>query len=386
MLSFWSVQCFLWLLAREGRDVMKMRVLFIMAELTHSGAETMLRAIGSDLRARGVTAHILSTGENGEGAFSGQLRAAGYGVHHIAFRRHIGFFAEVWRLFRSQRYDVVHVHCERANFWLQLLAIFNGAQVFRSVHGVFHFDGGLRLRRSWQRWLSCRMGVVFTAPSSAVTDNERRRFGNDCLRLSNWIDLARFPIVAADRRDAVRRELGLTADEFVLLSVGSCHAVKNHGAVIEAMASLPDHVVYLHAGSGPLAAAEIEHAEMMGISDRVRWLGRVDDVSVLFPAVDVFVMPSTHEGLGLAAVEAMASGIACVLSRVDGLSELEPFFRAGAWCDTSAPSIAGAIIEVMAMDPETLHRQAAETAVHVRRVYGHEAGLEALLSLYGEGE
>ena len=345
----------------------------------------MLRAIGSDLRTRGINAHILSTGENGEGKFSGQLRAAGYGVHHIRFRRQIGFFAEVWRLFRSQRYDVVHVHCERANFWLQLLAVLSGAQVFRSVHGIFHFDDGLRWRRFLQRWLSRRMGVVFTAPSAAVIANERRRFGNKCLRLNNWIDLARFPIVAVDRRDAVRRKLGLADDEFVILSVGSCHAVKNHMAVIEAVANLPDHVVYLHAGSGPLAAAELAQAERFGITDRVRWLGQVDGVSELFPAVDVFVMASTHEGLGMAAVEAMASGIPCVLSRVDGLSELEPFFRAGAWCDVRPSSIARAIGEVMAMDPEVLRRQALETAPHIRESYGHDAGLEALLSLYGAG-
>lgn len=361
---------------------MSYRVLFVMAELTHSGAETMLCAIGTGLRSQGVEAHVLSTGERQEGVFADRLRAAGYVVHHVPFRRRPGYLLDVWRLLCQGRFGIVHIHCERGSFWLGLLAALVGARVFRSVHGIFHFHGGLRWRRSLQRWLSRRMGVVFTAPSAAVADNESRRFGNPCRRLNNWIDTDRFTVASAQERRVARERLGLAEDRFVLLSVGSCQAVKNHAAIIEAVALMPDRVVYLHAGDGPLAQDEIALAERLGVGERVRRLGLVDDVPGLLAAADVFVMPSSFEALGLAAAEALASGVPCVLGRTDGLREVASCSGMVEWCDPSPASIAAASTALMGQIDAALPRGA--TADAIRAAYGHEAGLGALLALYGE--
>ncbi|BAE50248.1 Glycosyltransferase [Paramagnetospirillum magneticum AMB-1] len=342
-----------------------------------------MRAIGPEWAGRGWSAHILATGEEDEGPFADEMRAAGYVVHHVPFRRHPGFFLDVWRFFRTQRFDVIHIHCERANFWFGLLATLAGAKVFRTVNNIFRFEGGLRLRRRVQRWLSWRLGVVCTAPGPDVIAHEMWRFGNPCRQTPYWIDERRFPLVDEAGRAAARAALGCAAGQFVLVSAGRCHDIKNHAAIIRALPLLPDNVIYLHAGGGPLEAEEWALAQRLGLDARVRMLGVVDGIHTVLAAADAFVMPSITEGLGLAAVEAQVMGIPCVLSRVEGLSELAPHSRAGEWCGLDAESIAAAVIRLRQKDLGEVRRLALLDAEDARRIYGRMNGFEGLLTLYG---
>lgn len=356
--------------------------LSIMARLTHSGVETMLRAGGPIWRERGWVPHILSTGDEDEGPFAQTLRESGYVVHHVAFRRHVGFFLDIWRFLAKHRFDVVHIHCERANVWLGLLSVLSGARTYRMVNSIFAFTGELRLRRWFQRLLLRKIGVTFTAPTPDVIEHERWRFANPCRLLPNWIDDVRFPLVTPEMRRQARGTLGVSPDQFVLFSAGRCQPIKNHGAIIEAMALLPDTALYLHAGEGPLEAEEMALAERLGVSARIRFLGVVDAMSTVLAATDVFVMPSLAEGLGLAAVEALASGIPCVLSRVDGLSELMSVSRAGRWCGPDGASVAAAVREVMESDPDQRRSQARLDAEEALRLYSCRQGMDKLFSLY----
>lgn len=385
-MKFLMVQRFPGQIAAKG-VFMKKSVLLVMARLTHSGVETMWRAVGPDWRERGWQAHILSTGDDDEGPFADALRASGYHVHHIPFRRHglfavVGFFWAVWRLLRRHRFGVVYVCCERANLWFGLLAALSGARLIRTVHNVFAFTGGLRLRRRLQRGLLRAVGAVHSAPSRAVQANEAERFGNPCHLLDNWIDDARFPLIAPRARIQGRAALGLVDDQWALLTAGSCHDYKNHQGLIQALALLPEPVLLLHAGSGPLEAEEIALAQSLGVANRVRRLGVVEDMAAVLAAADLFIMPSLHEGLGLAAVEALASGLPCVLSQVAGLEDLSELSLAGAWCGTDAASIAQAVRAVMARDPAQRQAQARRDAERTRMRFASAAGLEQVLALF----
>jgi glycosyltransferase involved in cell wall biosynthesis len=75
------------------------------------------------------------------------------------------------------------------------------------------------------------------------------------------------------------------------------------------------------AGDGPERAALTQLAGELGLDDRVRFLGRREDAADLLAACDVFVLPSRLEGLGVAALEAMAARRPVVASAVGGLAE-----------------------------------------------------------------
>lgn len=118
------------------------------------------------------------------------------------------------------------------------------------------------------------------------------------------------------RRHIVRLKMGLS-DKYVIISVGRLTAQKNPVFLIEAFASAikeyPE-MVLLFAGDGELRLRLESLVVQHNLHNSVRFLGVRDDVSDLLQAADLFVMPSLHEGLPGAAIEAQAAGLPCLLS------------------------------------------------------------------------
>ena len=125
---------------------------------------------------------------------------------------------------------------------------------------------------------------------------------------------------AAVDKAAKRRELGIPDDAVLLLSVGELNNNKNHETVIRAIANMD--VYYIIAGNGDLRE-HLEHIiATLGLVDRVKLLGFRSDVKDLYETADIFVFPSFREGLPMALMEAMASGLPCVVSKIRGNIDL----------------------------------------------------------------
>ncbi|PQB04241.1 glycosyltransferase family 4 protein [Aureitalea marina] len=108
-----------------------------------------------------------------------------------------------------------------------------------------------------------------------------------------------------------------------ILSVGRLHRSKNYATAIRAIALIKDvDFEFQIAGIGPLQKDLMELAKELKISDKVKFLGYVPDLSDTLRSADIFLLTSTWEGFGLAAVEAMNASLPCVLSDVIGLREL----------------------------------------------------------------
>jgi glycosyltransferase involved in cell wall biosynthesis len=169
-----------------------------------------------------------------------------------------------------------------------------------------------------------------------------------------------------EERARQRGLLELKDDDFVVGHIGAFTAEKGQDLGIEAIRrvaeKLPSVRLLLGGDGSPAAMTRIrEQARAMG--DRVRILGNLEELTGFFAALDLFIMPSRAEGLGSAALLAMAHGEAVVASRVGGLPEVVEEDRTG-WLVTpgSADALAEAIL-IAASDRERL------------RAYG-EAGRE----------
>jgi glycosyltransferase involved in cell wall biosynthesis len=130
------------------------------------------------------------------------------------------------------------------------------------------------------------------------------------------VDLA--PFRSPIDRGAIRQSLGFDDRDIVIGHVGRFVVQKNHGKVIEvfreALAMEP-RLRLLLVGEGPLRESVEQHARQAGVIDRVRFTGGRGDVPALMRgAMDVFLFPSLHEGLGLVLIEAQASGLPCLYS------------------------------------------------------------------------
>ncbi|MBL8211095.1 MAG: glycosyltransferase [Bryobacterales bacterium] len=359
-----------------------MRVLHILNELRPSGAETMLRAAARYWQSQGIQGEILITGDS-FGEYAPLLERAGYRLHHMPFRRSVGYLWRVYRFLAENRYGSVHIHCERANFWYAVLAYAAGRpRVVRSVHALFPFQGWLRCRRFVQRYVLRRaLRVTTVAVGRTVQQLERATYHNPALHIPNWFDAERYRPASEAERAAARRWFGIGDGVFAVVTVGNCAPVKNHAALIQALSSLPRQwrVVYLHAGCEDAAHEEFRMTQRMGVD--ARFLGPLEDVGEVYAAADLFVMPSLREGAGIAAMEALGAGVPALLADVEGLRDL----REVADCEWTAPdaeAIAAALQRCLSQDPDRLRERALRTSARMQDKYAVARGAAQYAGLY----
>jgi glycosyltransferase involved in cell wall biosynthesis len=361
-----------------------MRVLHVLGELRHSGAEIMLEAAGPTFADLGVESELLSTGAE-VGGLTVRLEAVGYRVHHVPFAKTLRYFLRVYRLMRDGRYDVIHLHTERANFWFGLIALAaRPKRVVRTIHNVFSFEGGLRRRRGAQRRVLHRLGVQHVACSASIERNERTRFGLVTRLVPNWYDSLRFHPRSDRERLEARRSLGVSDTDTVLVSVGNCSPVKNHAALIGALSRLQriDGLVYLHAGEEEPGHPERRLAGELGLEDEVRFLGSLDDVPTIFSASDVFVMPSLYEGFPVSVLEALACGMPAVLADVPGLRDFREIYPSLRFAEPTAESFAEVLETLLSSSEDDIRSEASGYADATLEQFGIDAGVERYLRLY----
>ena len=153
-------------------------------------------------------------------------------------------------------------------------------------------------------------------------------------------------------RAACRARLGLPQDRPVLVTVGALIPRKGQRFAIEALAALPEAVLVL-AGAGPDEAMLRRLAAQLGLGERVRFAGAVPhhDLPVLLSAADLFVLPTSSEGLANAWIEALACGTPVITTPIPGAVELLHDAACGRMVARDAASISAAVRELLAAPP-----------------------------------
>ena len=301
----------------------KMRVLHVLGELRPSGAETMFCIAAPLFVEQGVEAEIVATGDQ-MGSYADELAEVGYKLHHISFSKSPVFFYKLFCLMRSGNYDVLHLHTEQANFWIGLVALAQRSNVIlQTIHNSFEFTGNLRMRRMIQRRISRFLGIKHISISPSVQATELKHFGLKTKLIPNWYNSSRFYKPSEGERKLARANLGIAMDDKVIVTVGNCSKIKNHGALIEAIALLPIELrpIYVHVGIEEDGEPERQLAKDLGVDDRIYFLGPLSDIMPALFAADIFVMPSLFEGFGIAAAEALATGLPAIFTDVAGLRD-----------------------------------------------------------------
>lgn len=135
-------------------------------------------------------------------------------------------------------------------------------------------------------------------------------------------------------RQKLRSELDIPMNAKILLSVGELNVNKNHQIVIKALAQLKDKsLYYVICGQGQLHHELRNLAQQSGLGERVILTGYRADVDKFYQMADIFVFPSLREGLGLAAIEAMASGLPLITSDIHGINDYSVDGVTGYKCD-----------------------------------------------------
>ena len=257
--------------------------------------------------------------------------------HQIDFVRspfkpeNIQVYRQLKTLMKEQHFQLVHCHTPMGGVMARLAAHATKTEpVVYTAHG-FHFFKGAPVINWLLYYPMERFLSRFTTQQICINQEDYERAEKKFhAKYVDYIpgvgiDLSRFyPKTAAEIAEK-KRELGLCEKKMILLSSGELIHRKNHETIIRAVALLKENFPdfqYLICGHGVLEDQLRGLAKELKVEEKVRFLGYREDMRDIYGIADIFLFPSYQEGLPMALLEAMASGLPVICSDIRGSRDL----------------------------------------------------------------
>lgn len=314
-----------------------------------------------------------------DGRLYREAMAEGIPVHLLP-ERELNAWQLVFRLRRvltSLRPQLLHTHRYKENLFSYLIANGLGIRPVVTLHGYGASSftaAGIKnfVRISLPFRLAERARAQFVAVSRDMQRLYRPKDG-DCITIPNG--------VATPAASPRQRESG--DSRLVIGWVGRLVPVKSVGTLLEALTHMPaesGEPSVLLVGDGPERATLSTHAERLGIRARVQFTGYVDDLAPFFARMDVFALPSLHEGAPMALLEAMAAGVPVVAAKVGGIPEMIGDSRAACLVEGHDP-----VVWARALDGILTDRAATDGMVErAHQLVSERFSIDAMHTRYGE--
>ena len=261
----------------------------------------------------------------------------GIKIHQIDFVRtpyhpeNMKAYKQLKLLVKTEKYNFVHCNTPIGGVLGRLIGKkCNVEKIIYQAHGFHFYKGAPKI--NWlvyypvEKWLAHYTDALITINSEdfelAKAKLNLRKNGKVYYVPGVGIDTSQYNLSEKSREEK-RRELNIPLDAFLLISVGELNRNKNNSVIISAMEKLKNkNVYYILCGVGEKESELKEQADKAELLENIRFLGYRNDVKELYKAADCFVMPSFREGLSRSAMEAMASGLPCILSDIRGNRDL----------------------------------------------------------------
>ncbi len=246
-------------------------------------------------------------------------------------KKNLAAYKQIKRIIKSQQYDLVHCHTPIVGLLTRIATRRlrkHGTTVIYTTHG-FSFTH-LSTKKEWWIYYYCEKFV--SGFTDVIITINREDFKNaQSMHCKNvkyingvGVNTAKFLNVIADRKQ-YRESIGVSNNDIMILSVGELSIRKNHEIIIKALSLLEnkDHYAYVICGRGVGSAGTEMHlkglANELGIN--LHLLGHRLDIPEIVKCADIGAIPSIREGLGLAGIECLSSGIPLVGSDVQGIRD-----------------------------------------------------------------
>ncbi len=297
-----------------------MRILHVDSGRAWRGGQAQVLRLMEGLRTGGHEQRLAAWPA---GALARAAVEQGFSVREIAVRGDLDLAAAVAIAGEARGFGarVIHAHTAHAHAVAMLAARIAGVRGRVVTRRVVLPVG----RNAWSRMKYRDRSVRYVAISGAVASALEK----------GGVDLERIRVVysgvpadgvprASDpaARLRARNLLGLSGDVPALGIVGALTGEKGQEVAVTALRDLPADVKLVLIGDGPDRQRIEETARSLGVSERVVLAGFRPDTGGLWPAFDLALAPSRHEGLGTAVLEAMAAGVPVVASAIDAFREV----------------------------------------------------------------
>lgn len=243
-----------------------------------------------------------------------QLIEGGCNMLYLPNRRTetIKYLSNLKTVIKNGNYDVIHIHGNSATMlpevWL--------AKRYGIMKRIVHCHNSKCEHPAVNAVLSPYFRTLYTDAVACSEVAGNWLFGeNNFTVIHNAIDLNRFSF-SDSYRTIYRKKLSISNDCLLLGHIGGFNEQKNHVFLIDVFYELQKkrNAELILIGTGELLHQTKEKCERLGISQKVHFLGLRNDVERWLCAMDIFVFPSRWEGLGMAAIEAQATGLPVLAS------------------------------------------------------------------------
>ena len=303
-------------------------------------------------------------------------------------------YKELKHIIDEGEYDIIHCHTPVGAMLTRLAAKQarkKGTKVFYTAHGFHFYKGAPAI--NWilyypvEKWLSRYTDVLITINKEDYERAKTFKAGKVCYVPGVGIDLKKFNAGYVNKEQK-RKEIGVSADDFVLLSVGELIPRKNHEVVIRALSVLKqldkfNHIEYVICGRGSYEADLRKLAEGLDVADHVHFLGYRNDISEICNCADLFVFMSHQEGLPVALMEAMACGLPAVCSNIRGNTDLIEDGVTGLLANNTPEEVAQSISKMKS--DTALRNRVASAALQKIKQFDLSSVEDEMSKIYGGG-
>ena len=363
------------------------RILWLIKGLDRGGAERLVTLMAPRVdrtRFEIDVAYVLAEADG----FVAQLAANEVTTVCLAARRNVeaAWPRRLRALIKDRDYTLIHTHSPLPAIPARLLSG-RGRRLVHTEHNVW---GSYRWPTYAANALTYARNDAVIAVSEGVAASIRRprwaRLGSQpsVQTLLHGVDPDSAPRGPAARAHA-RAQLGLDEQRPVIGKVANLSEKKDHRGLLTAIQrvreQVPD-VLLILVGSGPLEDALHDEVAARDLGSTVRFLGSRDDVAMLLPALDLFVLGSRFEGLPIALLEAMAAEVACVATEVGGIPEAITDRMEGRLVPPGDPAaLADALVELL-LDADGRAELAAAGLARVTSEFSIERAVQRTEELY----
>lgn len=300
------------------------RVLWLSKGLGPGGAERLLVSLARTIDPVKVELHAAYL-LPGKAHLASELEAAGVETTCLdgesAFD--VRWLSRLRRLVKVYRPDVVHSHSPQPAALARPLVRAQGTHRPALAYTEHNSWDGYRMPTRMANAATWALDDYHLAVSRTAFDSIPPFLNNRTEVLVHGVDLAAVRAHTADR-DRVRRELGLSDGEILVVTVANLRQHKDYPTLLEAARIVTDSGVpvrFVAVGQGPLEPAIRAHSERLRLGDAFRLLGYRTDVLDLMAAADIFCLSSIAEGYPVSLMEALALGKPVVATSVGGVQE-----------------------------------------------------------------
>ncbi|KAF3299975.1 glycosyltransferase [Carnobacterium sp. PL24RED07] len=256
--------------------------------------------------------------------------------HEVSFERspfkkdNLESFKELEKIMLDGDFDIVHCHTPIGGALTRFVKMKNPnikSEIIYTAHG-FHFYKGAPIK-NWiifypiEKFLSRYTDKLITINEEDYNYSKKMHAKENIYVPGVGIDLDKFIVSSPTEIERKRKELNIPENNLVLLSIGELSERKNHKVVIETLSNFStENITYIICGQGPLRDELEDLVEQYNLTKQVLLLGFRNDINEICNVADIFVFPSIHEGLPVSVMEAMASRLPVIGSRIRGNTDL----------------------------------------------------------------